>query len=93
MFPAAPPAVIGKPASVGTHAATYKPVPCAELAAAVPKPAGAMSAWYGALMTEALHRHGFDASWPHVPALVIGKAVSDWTNCFVPEKTTKPPSK
>ena len=73
------------PPSPPAHVAGYVRISCKELADAVPKQ-GQVSAWYGSLLAEALHRHGFDSSWPHVPATVIAQAVTDWTGCFAPEK-------
>lgn len=83
LLPPTPPPAHVAPSRTRTQ--TYRAIPCAELAEAVGKPGTSVAAWYGSLMAEALRRHGFEAAWPHVPAEIIGHAMTDWTGCFMPE--------
>lgn len=67
----------------------YQPRSCALLVEAGPAPSGLASAYYGALMAESLHAHGFDRLWPHVPAGAMAEALADWSGCFAADQQKK----
>lgn len=77
-------AVPAPKAAAAPRPVAYQPAACSTLRESV-GPQQSPSGMYGALMAEALHRHGFDAQYPRIDRAALAKAELDWAGCFTPD--------